>query len=232
MSGVRIGDVYSGAGVDTPRYRVKRFDSPGYAALDSDSGQELGLVVSTQELTSDHRWALIERGTGEEEPFARPDWVKCALTGRRVHVVPADNPSAKPVRTETLDQRTWCGRLAPEHEWTFMDASHAALNAVNGGRLVVCPECAVAIARALWTLLPDGNKPAIPDPTSVLECQHDAPRVRLEAAYDAVPDLRYSGISLVDEGSLVARVVWCSKCGALGTTSNGAPLTWRLRGRQ
>lgn len=87
----------------------------------------------------------------------RPDWVKCALTGRHTHVVPVDDPSAAPIRTETKEQRTWCGRTPPDHEWVFEDASHAALNGAQGGRLVLCPGCCTAIVRVLWNGLPEGG---------------------------------------------------------------------------
>jgi len=81
----------------------------------------------------------------------RPEWVKCALTGRYVHVVPVDDPDADPSKTESKEQRTWCDRTPPDHEWCFTDASHAALNGASGGRMVLCPACCTAIVRALWT---------------------------------------------------------------------------------
>ena len=58
------------------------------------------------------------------------EWVKCALTG---------------MKDENM---TWCGRT-PMAEFTFTDASHAALNAKKEGRLVLCRECALAIIGVL-----------------------------------------------------------------------------------
>jgi hypothetical protein len=95
-------------------------------------------------------------------PAGRPDWVKCALTGMHVHVVPMDMQTlrpvsgAEPIKTETREQRTWCGRTPEVAEWCFENASHAALNGAQQGRLVLCPGCCTAIARALWSGLPDG----------------------------------------------------------------------------
>jgi hypothetical protein len=95
-----------------------------------------------------HRQELVRVGTapagghGSELTVERPDWVKCALTGR--NVVPKEG-------WPVAEQKTWCDRTPPDHEWCFTDASHAALNGANGGRMVLCPACCTAIVRALWT---------------------------------------------------------------------------------
>jgi hypothetical protein len=44
-------------------------------------------------------------------------------------------------------QKTWCGRVEPG--WAFTDASHAILNGLNGGRTMLCSDCAAAIKAAL-----------------------------------------------------------------------------------
>ena len=68
----------------------------------------------------------------------RPDYVRCVLLGTE--------ENGKPVSL------TWCDRnhgRRPPFEFAFVDASHAALNALGGGRLLVCPECAAAIAKTI-----------------------------------------------------------------------------------
>ncbi len=44
---------------------------------------------------------------------------------------------------------TWCGRKTDPAEFTFIDASHAALQGRNGGYVMVCEWCAGAIHSAL-----------------------------------------------------------------------------------
>lgn len=66
----------------------------------------------------------------------RPSWVHCVLIGE-------SDGELKPVR------KTWCGRMPPHYEWTFLDASHAALNASHRGRLVCCLACRAAITSTL-----------------------------------------------------------------------------------
>lgn len=66
----------------------------------------------------------------------RPDYVKCAQTG---------------MEGET---RSWCGRDV-SHEFAFTDPTHAALNGLKQGRLVLCPECRAAIVTALANGSPD-----------------------------------------------------------------------------
>jgi hypothetical protein len=61
----------------------------------------------------------------------RPEYVTCALTGMYA------------------GDETWCGRKTCGLGFTFVDASHAALNAKQGGRLLLCPECSAAIVAAL-----------------------------------------------------------------------------------
>lgn len=75
--------------------------------------------------------------------MSRPDYVRCVLTGR--YDIPSDAPGG-PHREE----KTWCGRdVSTGWGWCFIDASHAALNAANGGRLVACDACVDAIVKAL-----------------------------------------------------------------------------------
>lgn len=80
--------------------------------------------------------------------MARPDYVHCVLTGR--YVKPKPNPMP--------ETKTWCGRDAVM-EFAFVDASHAALNARNEGRLLICPECSKEIRETLekgtWYEEPD-----------------------------------------------------------------------------
>lgn len=61
----------------------------------------------------------------------RPDYVACVLLGM------ADKP-----------RETWCGRRL-SMEFHFVDATHALLNAAQGGRLLICDGCAAAIKKAL-----------------------------------------------------------------------------------
>ena len=68
-------------------------------------------------------------------PPDRPDYVRCVLLGTE--------ENGKPVSL------TWCDRRHPAFEFAFVDASHAALNALGGGRLLVCHECADAIAKTI-----------------------------------------------------------------------------------
>lgn len=71
------------------------------------------------------------------DPHDRPDYVKCVLLGT------FDGDATKPV------QQTWCGRRPYAFEFTFVDPSHALLNARRHDRLLVCPECSDALARTL-----------------------------------------------------------------------------------
>lgn len=64
----------------------------------------------------------------------RPDYVHCVLTGKH-------DANREP------EKRTWCGR--EDHGWAYVDASHAALNAKDGGYLLTCRRCAEKIAEAL-----------------------------------------------------------------------------------
>ena len=43
--------------------------------------------------------------------------------------------------------KTWCGKSG--NDAFFMDVIHALLNFKRGGRLLLCPECAEAIKRAI-----------------------------------------------------------------------------------
>jgi len=69
---------------------------------------------------------------------SRSEYVKCALRGD------CERPFFAPKST-----LTWCGRPAAPGEFTFTDASHAALNGDRGGRLVLCRSCRDAIVMAL-----------------------------------------------------------------------------------
>jgi hypothetical protein len=66
------------------------------------------------------------------EPI-RPDYVHCV---RHEHL--------------ELTGQSWCGRVLRD-EWAFVNPSHAAENGRQGGRLVACPACVVAITAALQT---------------------------------------------------------------------------------
>jgi len=79
----------------------------------------------------------------------RPDYVNCVLTGRYI----LDEGPGGPRKEE----RAWCGRDVAG-EWTFVDASHAALNGNNEGRLVACPDCVRRIHAALAR-----NEKVLPD---------------------------------------------------------------------
>lgn len=46
-------------------------------------------------------------------------------------------------------QLTWCGREHWFVEFMFQGIDHAANNALNEGRLLICPECSVAVRKAL-----------------------------------------------------------------------------------
>lgn len=70
------------------------------------------------------------------------EWVQCVLTGYAEKCTDG-TPSEKAEEA----RMTWCGRQKTGFE--FMDASHAALNARNGGRLVACTECVEAICKTL-----------------------------------------------------------------------------------
>jgi hypothetical protein len=76
--------------------------------------------------------------------LVKPSYVHCALTGMYVE------------GTETRIYESWCGRQVGG-EFTFMDASHAALNARHGGYLLLCPKCSTAIKEALAKGAWDGS---------------------------------------------------------------------------
>lgn len=65
----------------------------------------------------------------------RPEYVKCILLG--------EFNNGKPTN------ETWCGRKVDGWEFTFVDATHAALSGRNESRLVSCKGCADAINNAL-----------------------------------------------------------------------------------
>lgn len=75
----------------------------------------------------------------------RPEWLWCILTGR--YDIPMGEPGGP-----HKEAKTWCGRDLKgygEEHFCFIDASHAAINADNEGRLVPCRACAKAISDAL-----------------------------------------------------------------------------------
>jgi hypothetical protein len=70
--------------------------------------------------------------------MSRPEYVKCALTGRWNREEGQQEP--KP------EQKTWCGKDARPLGFTFVDAAHALL---NQGRLMLCKRCAAAMRKRL-----------------------------------------------------------------------------------
>lgn len=64
--------------------------------------------------------------------MSRPEWIKCIRQTRVEH-----------------KGKTWCGRQLSDFDWAFVDVDHAANNGANGGRLVACPQCVEAAAKAL-----------------------------------------------------------------------------------
>jgi hypothetical protein len=60
----------------------------------------------------------------------KPDYVHCVKTGYH------------------NDNKSWCGRII-SMEWVFTDTSHAALNARNEGRLLICPDCSKKIIEVI-----------------------------------------------------------------------------------
>ena len=65
--------------------------------------------------------------------MGNPDYVKCVQVNER------DKPT-----------KTWCGReSSPNVEWIFVDANHAILNALQEGRLLICPACAKAMKETI-----------------------------------------------------------------------------------
>jgi hypothetical protein len=82
-------------------------------------------------VNNDKSYTIAREETDRHErilrTMARPDYVKCVMR----------------------DLQTWCGRAAMPGEWCFCTPTHAALNGLQEGRLVCCPECADAIYKAL-----------------------------------------------------------------------------------
>lgn len=79
--------------------------------------------------------------------MARPEYVTCVLTGR--------SPLASP-GSPRPENKTWSGRVPEVFECTFVNASHAVLNAQSKGRLLTCPDCAHQIAETLYGHMWDG----------------------------------------------------------------------------
>lgn len=67
--------------------------------------------------------------------MSRPEYVKCVMLGYG----------------ELSDEcgMTWCGNPKDMFDWQFSDATHALLNVRNGGRLLICKQCAAAMAKTL-----------------------------------------------------------------------------------
>ncbi len=62
-----------------------------------------------------------------------PDYVNCVQVNKH------DKPT-----------KTWCGReSSAEKEWLFVDATHAILNALREGCLLICPACAKAMKETI-----------------------------------------------------------------------------------
>lgn len=65
----------------------------------------------------------------------RPDFVHCIKHVRKSEELKRDV--------------TWCERVPEHKEWLFQDVDHAALNAQQGGRMVACPSCCIAVTAVL-----------------------------------------------------------------------------------
>jgi hypothetical protein len=76
-------------------------------------------------------WELILNKTNKK---VRPDYIVCVLTGMEA------GPDVN---------KTWCGDTSINANFTFINASHAALARRNQDRLLVCPKCAKAISTTL-----------------------------------------------------------------------------------
>ena len=63
----------------------------------------------------------------------RPEYVKCIKDGR------------------AHSNSTYCGEHLANIGWVFQDSDHAALNGINGSRLVACKECVAVIVEGLRT---------------------------------------------------------------------------------
>lgn len=77
----------------------------------------------------------------------RPDWVVCA---------------------EKYPETTWCGGRLMGGMFRFTGLDHALLNAEQGGRLTLCPECKAA-ALAILTGIPRGQNTHAPADLSPLK---------------------------------------------------------------
>jgi len=73
------------------------------------------------------------------------------------------------------------------------------------------------MSRASDVVTPTGRE-------GVQPCDHPSP-VKIEAAYDGVADLRYSG--LIINGVLVVAAAWCPACGAFALAAPNEPYAWR-----
>lgn len=119
--------------------------TPMYAKIDNSTRRALADLLAKQRLK------LTQAAVTPtiEQLARRPEWVKCALTGM------FDGPDRQ-------IQETWCGRTAKKEglshlPFCFVDATHATLNAKNGGRLVLCQDCRMAIVAALTTQADDAT---------------------------------------------------------------------------
>lgn len=81
-----------------------------------------------------------------EAPTERPEWVECI---------------ARPDRRN----EGWCGSQV--NGFAFVSLDHAAMNRVQGGRLVACRECVAAAVKALtsgheFPEYPESSRPRQP----------------------------------------------------------------------
>jgi len=74
---------------------------------------------------------------------SRPEYVVCVATGME------DGPERG---------ISWCGRSV-KGEFHIKDARHASLEARQEGRLLLCPDCALAIVTAIAGQAWNGRKP-------------------------------------------------------------------------
>lgn len=77
---------------------------------------------------------------GFERMHERPEWVTC---------VEHDHNDRKGY--------SWCGQFVI-NEFRFVSADHALNNALKSGRLMTCPECAMAMQKVLLDHVWDGKE--------------------------------------------------------------------------
>ena len=68
------------------------------------------------------------------------------------------NNERRCVRRLEGSAETWCGKTEiPIGDWTFVDPTHAALSGAKGSCIEACPECIIAIIKALTNTVGDIN---------------------------------------------------------------------------